>query len=386
MKDAEAHSGVKSWLDAWHVNPSVNRDYDFIDGLRGVAILMVVVGHMVYFNPRSGPAVHFIGSCFSALTDGVVLFFVLSGFLIAWPFWKMKVAGSKNTVSRGYGWRRFWKIYPPLALSIVLLTPIYIYRNADWPLLSLAAKWLVGLPFVWPVSGRLNPVMWSLVVEVQFYVLLPLLFLCLKQLSAKACLCIITLIFLVVPFLARLATRQAPGFIPDINAHFPTGLDYFCVGIFVAGLDNMGFLKAAYSRIGVAGVLLWPPLMLLSAWIALHPESDSWARAELVRDAVKLVFGCMLLFVAAPQHPMARLLCAPWLRWCGLVSYEWYLFHQPIYMWIRESLGPAEGHLFKYAVIVGGSFLVGLAPSALIYRCFSLPILRYGRAKRSRSS
>jgi hypothetical protein len=37
-KPAKTEQGSRSWLDAWHVNPSVNRDYDFIDGLRGIAI------------------------------------------------------------------------------------------------------------------------------------------------------------------------------------------------------------------------------------------------------------------------------------------------------------------------------------------------------------
>jgi peptidoglycan/LPS O-acetylase OafA/YrhL len=72
-------------------------------------------------------------------------------------------------------------------------------------------------------------------------------------------------------------------------------------------------------------------------------------------------------------------LCAPWLRWCGIVSYEWYLFHQPITLWARTFFGPADGTLSKYVAIVSGSFLTSLILTALIYRFFSLPILKFGR-------
>jgi peptidoglycan/LPS O-acetylase OafA/YrhL len=344
----------------------------------------VVVGHLFYHNPKSGMVIRFLGACFEALTHGVTLFFALSGFLISWPFWKMKAAASKNSVPAGYAWRRFWKIYPPLALSIILLTPVYIFFNSDWSLLVVAAKWLIGLPFLWPVSGKLNPVMWSLVVEVQFYIVLPLLFLSLKRVSAKMCLAIITLIFLFVPFIARLATGQSPAFFPDINGHFPSGLDYFCIGIFVAGLENLGLLKGAYARIGIVGIALWPLWMLAFAWMSLHPESHDLAHGEIMKDIEKLIAGCLLFLVAAPQHPVARLLCAPWLRWCGLISYEWYLFHQPIFGWVRSSFGSAQGNILKYAAIVGGSLITGLVLAALVYRFFSLPILKYGRAKRAR--
>src|SRR5450631_2192479 len=111
----------KKWLDVWHVNPSANKDFDLIDGLRGIAILMVLACHLIYVNPDSGPLAQFIVGVFSAGSYGVMVFFTLSGFLIAWPFWKRKVKGADTVLPPGYGWRRFWKIYPPLALSLVLL-------------------------------------------------------------------------------------------------------------------------------------------------------------------------------------------------------------------------------------------------------------------------
>jgi peptidoglycan/LPS O-acetylase OafA/YrhL len=89
----------------------------------------------------------------------------------------------------------------------------------------------------------------------------------------------------------------------------------------------------------------------------------------------------LLCYIADPRHPRAQLLARPWLRWCGIISYEWYLFHQPIIFWARTSFGPAGGNVLKYGLVAGGSFVVGLAVAILVYRCFSLPILRRGRAR-----
>jgi peptidoglycan/LPS O-acetylase OafA/YrhL len=267
----------------------------------------------------------------------------------------------------------------------LLLTPVYILLRADWSYLSIAAKWLAGLPWLLPVDGRLNPVMWTLVVEVQFYTVLPLVFVSLKRVPATICLWIIPLIFLVVPLSARLITRQTATFNPDINSHFPVALDGFCYGIFVAGLDNLGFLNKKLARIGVVGVVLWLLTMLTIAWLNLH-LFKSFAINEVTGEAARFAAGCILFFVADPQHPVARLLCAPWLRWCGIISYEWYLFHQPFIIWARAAFGPAGGNAFKYAAILGSSTLTGLIIAAMVYRVFSLPILKKMRMKHSRAN
>lgn len=380
MKPTETNPEKKNWLDAWHVSPSANRDYDFIDGLRGIAILMVVAGHNFYINPKSGAAIQFIGGIFGAGANGVTLFFALSGFLISWPFWKRKVSESKQVVPPGYGWRRFWKIYPPLALSVLVLTPVYIFLNADWSYAPIATRWLAGLPFLLPVAGKLNPVMWSLVVEVQFYIVLPLLFISLKRVPPKICLWVITLIFLLIPLSVRLITGPKTLY-PDINVHFPSELDSFCLGIFIAGLENLGVLKKTWTRFAIAGIILWGLIFLVSACLNASHANRNFAINEAMADAAKIAAGLLLFFVADPAHPVARLLCAPWLRWCGIISYEWYLVHQPIIVWARQSFGPAGGNPFRFVAIVGGSLLLGLIIAVAVYRFFSLPILKYGRGK-----
>jgi peptidoglycan/LPS O-acetylase OafA/YrhL len=376
----------KHWLDGWHVTPTANRDYDFIDGLRGIAILMVIVAHAFYINPNAGFAVTLAGNIIGTGGYGVTLFFALSGFLIAWPFWKRKVSGSDQVAPRGYFQRRFWKIYPPLALSVIIFTPFFMFLlnpAARSEFIPAALRWLSGAAFLWPVSGKFNPVMWTLVLEAQFYLLLPLFFLAFRRLSPKGCLAGFTVVFLVVPVGYRLITKQpfGPTFHPDINSHFPSGLDSFFLGILIAGLDAMGFVKKSWKWLGIAGVVLWPLTLLIAGWTNMHPDSKTFTVAEFEYAGLKLAGACLILFIAQPQHWIARLLCAQWLRWCGIISYECYLFHQPLLTYARDYFGPAGGAIYKYAFITGIPITVSLIFSALVYRYFSLPILRHGRGK-----
>lgn len=373
-----------NWLEAWHVNPSLNTNYDLIDGLRGIAILMVLGCHMIYVNPHSGPVVQFIGGLFTAGSEGVTLFFALSGFLISWPFWRRKVKNAAHPIPQGYGWRRFWKIYPPLALSVILLTPIYIVRTHHLSFLGIALQWLAGLPLVKPISGKLNPVMWSLVVEVQFYTVLPIVFLCLKRVSAKACLWILFLGFLLVPSGWRWINAFHGVYFsldPDINVHFPSLLDAFAFGILVAGLENMGMIRKSWAKLGDFGIILFGVYFFADSWMSLHSGLSKFAQLEIAGWTVKIASALLLCYIADPQHPRSRMLAAPWLRWCGIISYEWYLFHQPIVLWARGIFGPCDGDVFKYIMLIGGAFVSSLLLAAVVYRLFSLPILRFGRAR-----
>ena len=379
MSKTETCSPKKYWLDAWHVNPAANRDYEFIDGLRGVAILLVLLCHHIYFNPKAGPLIQFAGAFSAGLGNGVILFFAISGFLISWPFWKRKFANAEKAVPTGYARRRFWKIYPPLALSIVLLTPFYVLWCHDRTFIPLAAQWLAGIPFFWPVSGKLNPVMWTLVVEVQFYMVLPLVFGLLKSVSARSCLWLIPLIFLLVPILFQAFTGLHAEFNPEINSHFPSALDAFGLGILVAGLDNRGGLGGKWAWLAVPGALLFLLGLLLDAWVHTHPAGPASALGPCATWLDMIGSGCLLCFVANPKLRMARLLCSPALRWCGIISYEWYLLHQPIIQWARQFHGPTGGNVARFAALIGGSLLLSGVLSASIYRFFSLPLLKYGR-------
>ncbi len=163
-------------LNNWHVAPSNSQNLEFLDGIRGIAILLVVICHIFYINPKATGLVKFLGNAWSEGHIGVTVFFTLSGFLISQPFWKSKLSG-KPIQLKSYLFRRFWKIYPPLALSVILLLPFYIWIYGDaWHYVKTAIEWLCGIAWLLPVSGKFNPLMWSLIVELHFYLLLPFAF------------------------------------------------------------------------------------------------------------------------------------------------------------------------------------------------------------------
>ena len=83
----------------------------------------------------------------------------------------------------------------------------------------------------------------------------------------------------------------------------------------------------------------------------------------------------MLFFVFDPAGLGARFFSQGWLRFTGIISYEWFLFHGPVVGWFHEHTGPTHGSVLAYAwrtlVPLGLTFIF----SALVYRYFSLPIL-----------
>lgn len=368
------------WLDSWHVNPSSNTNYSSVDGLRGIAILLVMACHLVYVNPNAGPLVLFLGGFIGGGSSGVPIFFAISGFLISFPFWIRKVRNDVHAVPKGYGWRRFWKIYPPLAATVLVFTPVYIWRAQDWSYLVPAAQWFAGLAFLVPVDGRLNPVMWSLVVEIQFYITIPILFVCLKRFSVKHSLWILTAGLLAVPNAARWLAYggQGPAFHPYINGYYPTGLDFFALGVMIAGLEAAQWTRKGWAKLGTPGFLLLFLVLLSYGWSNMRGQSPVWL--EPVQHWMLIAAaGLMLCYIADARYMVSQWLCFSPLRWLGLISYELYLIHQPVALWMRKSLGPCDGAVGKYIVVVGSALIVSMVSSALFYKFFSLPILQAGR-------
>ena len=140
-------------LNRWEIVPSTGSHFDALDGLRGVAILLVVAFHALYVNPADGLLVRmFNWGVILPGWMGVPIFFVLSGFLISYPFFQQRAANTRFWHPRGYFRRRAAKILPPFYLSILLFLGFYWWQFHDPAYLGSALKWATGLGNFMPVT------------------------------------------------------------------------------------------------------------------------------------------------------------------------------------------------------------------------------------------
>lgn len=169
---------------------------------------------------------------------------------------------------------------------------------------------------------------------------------------------------------------------PFINIRYPTGLNSFAIGVLIGGLEIAKRLPQTSARLANAGMLLLFATLILSSLHKNFPSFTPGLTHHQIEILAKIASGLTILYIANPQYAITRLLSPAWLRWFGIISYEWYLFHQPVFKWTRQAFGGASGgDISRYALIVLISAIGSLVLSALVYRFFSLPILRWGRDK-----
>ena len=155
-----------------------------IDGLRFVAILTVYLYHLNGFllergEPTPGdPSRHWVTRTLEHGHYGVQLFFVISGFVLALPFASHYLCGSKPVSLRAYFLRRLTRLEPPYVLSMLLFFSLLVLQlghSARELVPHLTASLLYLHNIAYGAGSPINAVAWSLEVEIQFYVLVPLL-------------------------------------------------------------------------------------------------------------------------------------------------------------------------------------------------------------------
>jgi peptidoglycan/LPS O-acetylase OafA/YrhL len=317
-----------------------------IDGLRFVAIAAVIAYHLNgtlvrYYNLRlpSLPAILLLNG-----ERGVWLFFVISGFILALPFASHWLRGTAAPDLKHYFLRRLTRLEPPYVINILICGLLLFVVNhvALASLLPhLLASLLYGHTFFYGDLSTINPVTWSLEVEVQFYLTMPLLalvFAIRKDWVRR----IVLISAMVIAALAQIL--WAHSFRSQFSiAYF---IQFFLAGFLLADL-RLSYAgsdkKWWWDALSVVG---WPIVFLMEG--------------PMLR--VALPFVIIVLYWAAFHGLLAnRLFRLPVLTAIGGMCYTIYLFHFLVIAFASRILGHNRAPLLLTGVSIG---LMAIASSA----------------------
>ena len=373
------------------IKPSSGQHWDILDGLRGLAILMVVACHGVYANPEGATWQLWLSDFISSGGIGVQMFFVLSGFLISYPFFKARDRSLDAWYQPGYATRRCLKIIPPYVVCIVLFAAFYYFERGDAAMVKTGLLWLVGVPHVVNIERAMefNGSFWSLWVEIGFYALLPFAFRWTRGRDAMRSATVIGGLLIGVSVGASfLSWPDAPQSVPYmvyLNGRFPNGLANFGWGILFAGWfvrrQTQKAASPAGGKRGYAGLGLLLAALLWQTVVFRTGLDGRWFAHALATLLTGLATLLLLFLLLEPHTLAARVFSARWLKYLGIISYEWFLLHQPVIHYFRRSVGHAQGNLLTYLFIVVTPMILTLIAAAIMYEFFSAPIIEWGRAR-----
>ena len=359
-----------------------------LDGLRGVAVLLVLTGHFVVMSPPLWDAAPrtigaYIRIALSLPTgSGVDLFFVLSGFLVGGIL--IRHRDSSSLLSTFFA-RRFLRIVP-LAMLCIAADPILVALGWLAPEAPLTPWWAhvtfsTNLHFsIYPVwdLGRLTP-FWSVAIEEQFYLTLPWLVL----LWPRRRLYLLGPSLIGVALVSRaLLVQLAPEFPTATFFLTPCRFDAFGLGITAASLVQSKHWAGWKGLGSKRWAFLIPPGIGGAYLIKTHAGMTDVAMATWGHLAIAAFCTVMLLLAYEPQERwLKQLLESKLLRLFGLYSYFIYLFQnllaRPLVGLVFH--GDPKAAVFSQWYEIVAVPLVLLPPAMISWRLFEQPLIRLGR-------
>lgn len=304
--------------------------YPALDGLRGLAILLVVFYHNFGFINYS-----FFGWL------GVDLFFVLSGYLITDIL--LRVLDKKEGLSNFYI-RRILRIFPLYYLSLILFLLIlprfgsfeapfqYYVDNQAW-LWTFLQNWL----YIFKPSGQTHTLhhFWSLAVEEQFYILWPLAIYAIRK--PKYLLAFILFVLVAVLVIRCVIWLRQYENLAYFNVYTFSRIDGICVGCMVALMQkiNARFLTTHLSIL----VLSFAGLNFLFYFINRYYQFTFPYLALIGYTTFAMLFGLLVYEAVKAENKLINTVFN-WrlLKFFGKVSYAFYIFHWPIYILFNKPV------------------------------------------------
>ena len=340
-----------------------------LDLLRAVAIVLVVVYHAGLFGFVLPHGIQRFGWV------GVDLFFVLSGYLIAGQLLSALAHGKPPNVRRFY-WRRALRILPAFLVIVAICFSLPALR--EYPNMPPVWKFLTFTQNLGLRGGTTFSHAWSLCIESQFYLLLPLLLLALARWRRGHWIvpCAVVLCGIVIRGLIAHANLNSPE--PSFAVwqefiYYPTyaRLDPITMGVCLAAIEH--FRPKWWTDLTKMGKWIWiPGFAAIVLSLVLAEDTLSITSCAFGFPLIALGFSALLICAVSPELPFSRI-AIPGAAFLATVAYSVYLSHKLMIHWtlgFGAAHSMAETSVTGYLLMLSSILLAGSALFFLVERPF----------------
>jgi peptidoglycan/LPS O-acetylase OafA/YrhL len=306
-----------------------------LDGLRFIAIFTVLIQHvyqvvLARYSPGRAPAHDLFASLVRDSRIGVELFFVISGFILGMPVAKQHIFGGQKVSLKQYYWRRITRLEPPYLLSMFIwfcVLVFYWHQSARELFPHLLASVFYVHNLVYKGFSTINSVAWSLEIEVQFYVLAPLLALAFLMRPAwlRRTVLVVGSVLLIESF--KLLNRWLPA-VAHAGGVGGTLLNYlplFLMGFLLADI----YLTDWNERPTISG---WCDWIAIPGWLLLpfYFRQQQMLHHVILHPVSFPFILFVLCWVSFRGKWIRRFLASSFIMTTGGMCYSIYLLHLPL--------------------------------------------------------
>jgi peptidoglycan/LPS O-acetylase OafA/YrhL len=357
-----------------------------LDGIRGLAILLVLFFHLFWSNPDT-PSRFFnlLGEFRTSAYIGVNLFFVLSGFLITGIL--LKTLRVPHFFKTFYARRalRIFPLYYGFLILLLLLTRPFHFVWSGWQYYFLTYTANLALWRTQPLVVRPFTIdhFWTLQVEEQFYLIWPFLVYRMKRPEA---LIRVSIIGCAVVLLIRIVLVAMRSHFQNI--YLPYSPTFSCADNLLYGCCLCALLQtSARQRV----LQLAPRIFALGAAIlfvaAIHYRGLTWENFFVPTFGFSIVgisFAALIAMALRPASTTQLFFQNSTLRFFGKYSYGLYVFHYSVQgVLSRPARQFVDAHLhFKVLGVISGAsiaFVVSILVALLSYHFYEAPLLKLKR-------
>jgi peptidoglycan/LPS O-acetylase OafA/YrhL len=289
-----------------------------LDGLRAIAILLVILGHLT--GTRNYPAA--MGFLGEFANFGVRVFFVLSGFLITSLLLK-ELAKAGDVSLKDFYLRRVYRIFPAFYVYFILVATLSLLSIVHLGQHDLAYAFVYLINFHFPHSWYVAH-LWSLSVEEQFYLLWPAV---IALFTRKTAIRVAAAVMFLAPIFRVAFYYFIPGLREGVGQMFPTIADALAVGCLLALCRDWLHRRTWYLKL-VAPRLFWLLILIAVAGNVAqeHPRIALPLGESIMDVTLALIIDHCMLFSAGI---VGNILEWKPIAFVGVLSYSLYIWQQP---------------------------------------------------------